>query len=465
MGNDKQMRERIANFRYGLISEIVSRKDLLRGERAQILKEVASRAYQIPGSTRTRVSVRTLERYLALYQQGGLDALMPGPTKKGKTRIPQELIDRACALRRENPRRSVERIITMLEATGEAPEGLLKKSTLYDHLARAGLTWSSQGGTREKEVYRRFSAKRRNERWQGDVYHALYLPDPEEPGRRRKVLLMAWLDDYSRLCVHAQFYFNENLPALEDCLKKGIIKRGIPESLYADNGAIYSSHHLQRICGRLGIHLVHTRPYKPQGKGKMEKFLQLAEDSLLSELRLLVDSGELTTLDGANKYLFSWLESYYNERRHSATKQKPILRWESDTSTEIRRANLDVLNDAFLWEDERKVDKTGILSLSGNEYEVSTELEGQEVTVRYDPYDLSKPLQVYWEGKRYPDAIPATIHHHHHKEVKKTQPDEGKEPSTGLNFAKIIRKEEEKDLAQKRMTYSTIIPGKGEESK
>lgn len=465
MGIDKQMRERVANFRYGLVSEILSRKDIERGERAQILKEVASRAYQIPGSTRTRVSVRTLERYLALYRQGGLEALMPPPTKEGKIRLPQELIDRACALRRENPRRSVERIISMLEATGEAPEGLLKKSTLYDHLAKVGLTWSSQGGVREKEVYRRFSAKRRNERWQGDVYHALYLPDPEEPGRKHKVLLMVWLDDYSRLCVHAQFYFNESLPALEDCLKKGIIGCGIPESLYADNGAIYSSHHLQRICGRLGIHLVHTRPYKPQGKGKMEKFFQIAEDSLISELRLLVDSRELTTLDQANDYLKSWVKGYYNERKHSATKQKPILRWESDTSTKIRTANLDVINEAFLWEDERKVDKTGILSVSGNDYEISTEIKGPKVTVRYDPYDLTKPIQVYWEGKRYPDAVPYEIHHHHHKKVKKTQTDEGKEPSTGLNFAKIIRKEEEKILEQKRMTYSSMIPGKGDESK
>ena len=184
MGIDKQMRERIANFRYGLVSEILSRKDIERGEEAQILKEVASRAYQIPGSTKTKVSVRTLERYLARYRRGGLEALMPPPTKKGKIRLPQELIDRACALRRENPRRSVERIISMLEATGEAQEGLLKKSTLYDHFAKLGLTWSSQGGVKEKEVYRRFSAKRRNERWQGDVYHALYLPDPEEPSRR-----------------------------------------------------------------------------------------------------------------------------------------------------------------------------------------------------------------------------------------------------------------------------------------
>ena len=53
----------------------------------------------------------------------------------------------------------------------------------------------------------------------------------------------------------------EQLPRLEDCLKRTILRYGIPRRIYVDNGAIYSSRHLQRICGWLCIRLTHSRPY------------------------------------------------------------------------------------------------------------------------------------------------------------------------------------------------------------
>ncbi|GAB6174331.1 hypothetical protein JCM15765_38090 [Paradesulfitobacterium aromaticivorans] len=80
-------------------------------------------------------------------------------------------------------------------------------------------------------------------------------------------MLFAIIDDYSRLIVHGEFYWDEKLPRLEDALKKAILRHGVPEQFYCDNGSVFSSHHLVRICARLKIRLSHSRPYRPQGLG------------------------------------------------------------------------------------------------------------------------------------------------------------------------------------------------------
>jgi len=69
---------------------------------------------------------------------------------------------------------------------------------------------------------------------------------------------------------------------------KWILLHGVPLNIYVDNGAVYSSHHLQNICASLGIQLHHSRPYRPQGRGKLEKFFQLVERTFKSEVELLV---------------------------------------------------------------------------------------------------------------------------------------------------------------------------------
>jgi putative transposase len=50
--------------------------------------------------------------------------------------------------------------------------------------------------------------------------------------------------------------------------KQALLRRGIPKRLYVDNGALYRSTQLTLVCAKLGITLIHARPYMPQGKGK-----------------------------------------------------------------------------------------------------------------------------------------------------------------------------------------------------
>ena len=268
---DQHISEQVAAFRYSLIAPIVSRQTpLCPGEIKAILTEIAEKNYAIPGSQRGRVSFRSLERYLSNYRRQGWEGLKPRPRQnKGNFKIPAAVLQKAIELRRERPERSVEQIIFLLEQGGIARPKVIATSTLARHLKRAGVARREllRDNLAGAKGYRRFEASDFGVLWQADFQHTLYLPDPKIPGKKKKAILFAILDDYSRMLMHFEFYWDERLPRLEDSLKKAILKHGLPEKFYVDNGAVFSSHHLAKICAKLAIQLSHSRPYRPAGRG------------------------------------------------------------------------------------------------------------------------------------------------------------------------------------------------------
>ncbi len=432
----------IANFRYRLIAPIVSRQNLLPGQIQALIIEAAQKTYQIPYSNRSTISVRTIERYLQDYRTEGFEALKPKMRTERKTRIPEEYLELAALLKKESPKRSCEQIIKTLELSGRVPEGVLKKSTVYDYLEKCELT--RRFTQKEHRAYQRYQAKHRNQRWIGDTCQLLYLPDPNISGKKKKVYLIAWLDDYARLVTHAQCYWAEKLPMMEDSLKKAIIKHGIPEQIYVDLAKIYTSYHLESVCGKLGIQRSLGRPYRPAGRGKLERMFATIQNSFLPELYGLLKEEPLS-LDELNEYLWVWLERYYHEKVHSATKQTPRLRFESDAYP-LRNVSLEALYDAFLLEEKRTVDKTMLFSVHGHTFQTLPELAQKKIKVRFDPYDLLK-VQVYYEEKRYPDAVAAVLPEHSWQPVK--EPSGENSVSSGLNFLSALR-----DTYKEGLTFS-----------
>ncbi len=439
----EQKAREIAAFRYQLISPIVSRTDLAPGQVQELIREAAQKTYQIPYSNRTNVSVRTIERYLSLYRQEGFEGLKPQVHSNRKSRIPEHYLQQAAMLKKENPRRSCEQIIRTLELAGDVPTGVLKRSTVYDYLEKQQLT--GRFTKKETKAHQRYQARHRNQRWLADTCHLLYLTDPQNPGRKKRVYLITWIDDFSRLVTHAQCYWAEKLPMLEDSLKKAILKHGVPTQIYVDNGAIYSSNFLGTVCAQLGIHRSRSAPYKPAGRGKVERFFGTVQNSFLIEFYELLKQQELT-LNELNEYLWAWLDKYYHQKVHSSTKQTPQLRFESDTHP-LRFLDLQQVYEAFLMEENRKVDKTMVFSLLGKKFQVCPELANKKIQVRYDPYDLSA-VRVYYQQERYPDAYPATVPEHAFSMVEEKKPEA--ETHSGLNFLSALR-----DNHREGLTFNT----------
>jgi transposase InsO family protein len=434
--NDHQ-RQAMANFRYGLIAPLVSRK-LMAGEQMALMREIAGHVYTAPDGQPKRVSLRTLERYVQAYRQGGWEALLPAPRadKLQSRRIADDVLHKAIALKQEEPGRSVRQIIAILELAQDVAPGELKESTLSKQLRKRGVTRKQLTAAQAKGSFRRFEAPHRNAMWQGDVQHTLYLPHPTKPGKKAMAYLVVFLDDYSRVCVHGQFYFEERLPCLEDCLKKAVLKFGIPEKIYVDNGSIYSSHHFERICGRLGTELRHSTVGRPQGRGKQEKFFRFVDQSFVPEAYGLIEQGKIQTLSDLNRFFAAWLEVAYHQKVHNSFKQRPIDRYRKDDHP-IRTMPPHELAEVFLLEETRKVDKTGCINLLGQLYEVETVLAGQHVQVRFDPYDL-REIQVWRDGIRYENARQLKLRDPKQPRAKMPQPETSTTPSTGLNYVELL---------------------------
>ena len=107
-------------------------------------------------------------------------------------------------------------------------------------------------------------------------------PCPGAGGAR--AYLIAFLDDATRVVPYCAFALSENTQAFLPVFKQALMRRGIPQRLYVDNGANYRSQHLALVCAKLGVALIHARPYQPQGKGKMERWFRTVRAQLLSRL-------------------------------------------------------------------------------------------------------------------------------------------------------------------------------------
>ncbi len=262
---DSDYRQAVGLFRYGLIADLVQLPPGTKGLYRRI-EEKAEAAYTIPGSTRTHVAPETIRHWLKRYRAGGFDALLPKPrADRGRSRtLPPQVVERLLSIKEANPALSVRLVIHEALAGETIPADLtLAPSTVHRLLSRHGLIRRDpeQPGGPDR---RRFAFEHAGELWMSDVMHG---PAVQVQGRRkRKTYLIAFLDDATRVIPYAAFALSENTATFLPLLKQAIVRRGFPARLYVDNGSNYRSHQLALVCAKLGIALIHARPFQPQGK-------------------------------------------------------------------------------------------------------------------------------------------------------------------------------------------------------
>lgn len=402
MTEDSQnLTTQVALFRYGLISDLLH-PDPDKTLTAR-LRDKALRDHVIPGTHRTRVSVGTLRDWLAAYREGGFEALKPKPrADKGRTRaIPQHVADALIVLKEERPELTVPQVIEaareiVFDDGNEVPKQL-PPSTVHRLLSRAGVMRKPDDSPTDKDR-RRFGFERAGELWMSDVMHG---PRVGHDGKRRKTYLIVFLDDCTRVVPAARFDLHENTRALLPILQEGIERRGVPKRLYVDNGAAYRSQHLSLVCAKVGITLIHARPYQPAGKGKVERFLRTVRMQLLPVLT----EADLASLDALNRRLHIWLEEHYHPRPHKGLGgESPVEAW-ARTAGSVRTTHQLDLREAFLFEQRRKVQRDRTVSLHGCVYEVDAALVGETIALRFDPgAKKGAPVDVWHDGKKVQTA-------------------------------------------------------------
>ena len=430
----------VALFRSNVLGPLISRDRLERGELKSTLKELASRSYDIPCSRNNHLSEKTIEAWYYAWCRGDIEALTPKTrSDRGQSKLSPAYQEAILAAKRENPRRSIDRVIRLLERRGKVAKGELKRSSVHRLLQAHSLSRPS-GSASEPEEHRAYLAECAGDIWYGDVMHGPQVP---MGGKLRKCYLVSLMDDASRLIAHSAFCPGETALDIEGVLKQAILKRGLPKKLVIDNGSAYRAKTLQDVCIRLGIHLVYCRPYAPEGKGKLERWHRTFRDHFLSEL----DHSRLSDLDDLNARLWAWIEIIYHRSPHSGhglDGDTPLQRYQRDLAR-IRTLGVlsERIDDIFHHRVERKVRRDGTVSYQGERFEVPYELSGKRVVLVVDPH-VKKVLGVEDDkGKSLGAATPLDALANVHRKRRKSQ-------TTGASSSPNIDPDNEVELAYRQ---------------
>jgi putative transposase len=321
---------------------------------------------------------RTIQTWVSLYKQGGAEALRSRPrADKGKHRkvSPEDLREAIEAVLKEFRdqrynkmaiyRRCIERgVLSIAECSQTSFFRLVRE---YDLLVPTSET--------KNKKRLAFSKANSNEMWQIDTMFGPYVTNGKT---KTQAKLIAFIDDASRVVPHGEFFFSENAPALIKVIRSALYKRGIPETLYTDNGAIYTGKEINQICERTGILLCHTPVRDGAAKGKIERFFRTVRD------RFLIQKLDLSSLAALNRQFQQWLENDYNAREHSTLKMRPVDRFAMDLKRIRFLDPMDANDELFYFEQERTVRKDNTFQVRGIRYEAPRDLRSRTIQIRYD---------------------------------------------------------------------------------
>jgi len=265
-------------------------------------------------------------------------------------------------------------------------------------------------------------------------------------------VLLAFIDDHSRLLVGWRWGTGEDVFRLEAALRSGLMSRGVPDGILVDRGSAFVSSQLLRASAVLGVKLIHASPRAAATKGKIERFFRTVRDQFLVEIDDGVELAEL------NRLFSAWLEVVYHRRTHSETGQTPLERFEAAGAPQLPTPAL--LREAFLWSQERTVTKTATVSLHGNSYEVDPALVGRKVELVFDPFDLTR-IEVRYQHRPMGLAVPLVIGRHTHPQAERELPPPP--TGTGIDYLRLLAEQRDAELGGHPIDYSALADGDGED--
>ena len=187
---------------------------------------------------------------------------------------------------------------------------------------------------------------------------------------------------------------SQGLDACLDCLRQAIAARGVPVRLYMDNAKIYRSPQLARIAASLGILIVHTPPYQPEGRGKIERYFRSVRDQFLTNL----DPKQSLYPGRVERPPVGLDRNAYHRTEHSALGTTPLLRWQRDIEHIRQLPPATDLRRLFFYRLNRLVRRDCTFLLHNRFYEAPPHLAGETIEVRFDPLDAAE-VEIYFQGE------------------------------------------------------------------
>lgn len=382
----------LAVWRYGIISRLLHRNEE-EGTLEQELQQLAAKPFRRPDGRSVSFSPETMRKWLYRYRHGGLPALGDNPRSNRGSHIavPEHLAKRLVELRQEHPRWTLARMLDQLVEEKRWDMINPSRATLYRF---AGTTNLHRDPHRVQHIPARpFAYQDFGQLWMADFLHG---PKIRVQGQKRKTYLHAIIDDSSRYVVRAGFFLAEDTEVLMKELMVAVRQLGIPKRFYTDNGACYASRHLKFVCANLGVHLIHTPPGKPRGRGKVERYFRTVRDGFLDGAK-----PPAHTLDGLNDGFRKWL-ALYHKRVHSSLGVSPLQKRLSRPSACKILPEAVEIESLFRMKRRCRVYLNNTIRFKKRSYEVMDALPGERLDVWFMPW---QPDRV-WYGPKMKLARP-----------------------------------------------------------
>lgn len=307
------------------------------------------------------VSRKTGYKWRARYQAEG-EAGLVDQSRRPQTQpatTPEVIEQQVLAIRAAHPAWGGRKIRKRLQVLA-APQ-VPAASTITAILHRHGCIAAE--ATAARTPYQRFERSAPNELWQIDFKGKFKMNN----GRDCHPLTV--LDDHSRYAVGLVACDNQRRETVKGHLIALFRRYGMPQALYCDNGAPWGSAHaatrhtrLTAWLMRLGIEVLHGRPYHPQGRGKEERFHRTLKAELLQ------DQG-FDDLASTQRRFDPWREMYNHERPHETLGlEVPASRYRASVREYPEQLRPFEYSSRF---EVRKTNRAGRFSFQGRSFQAS----------------------------------------------------------------------------------------------
>lgn len=372
--------EQIALFRFKIIAPALNDSSV---KQTRYFQKMAQKVHDVPGYGRRQYSWKTFKEWLRLYRKHNFDGLKPQTRHdKGISRSIDNYLAVVIGQKFEKfPSITVSLLYRMLTEEGLISGGSPSESAVRKFIRDNHLKPQAPPPIPRKK----FETPHINDLWMSDFMHGQSF---RIDGAQRKLFLCGIIDDHSRFIVGARWTLHENTEALELVFKDALATYGLPKVFYCDNGAVYVSTHLQLACARLGVALVHSKPYDSPSRGKIERFWRTVRDGFLP----LVDRSANYTIADFNNRFSEWLTHSYHQRFHHGINETPLERFLADQkNVTIGRISETELEHFFYKTYRRLVKNDATISVNSVLFEVPARYMGAYIEVGHptgQPSDL-----------------------------------------------------------------------------
>ena len=370
---DEKLKNAIALFRYGTLSPLITGQTEFKDPWTYFRNNEGKKFEYIDGTYRT-ICPSTLDRWYKAYKEKGFDGLKPqGRSDIGiQRKIDDELKNIVLHYVNEYPRLPATQIYEKLLSNGD----ILKKDISLSTVTRFVTQVKKSKGQKPITEYKRYEKEHINEVWYGDTTYGPYI---NADGEKKRVYIIAFIDDASRLVTSCIAFFEDNYVNFMSVLKSAVKKFGKPKLLNVDNGAPYKNNQISLLTARLGITLHHCEAFSPQSKSKIERWNRTMKDHFMATYHLT----SKTTIEEFRCDLLKYVVEY-NNKEHSELKTSPFNRFFENEEFPIFLDD-DLIEKSFLLEIERKASIDGVIPINNVEYEVPSKYANKRIKLRYSP--------------------------------------------------------------------------------